>query len=567
MKDKITGAKALMRALKAEGVKTIFGYPGGSIMPTYDALFDYTRGEKKCFDHILVRHEQAAVHAAEGYARVSGDVGVALVTSGPGATNTLTGVADAMLDSTPIVVIAGQVAIGALGTDAFQEVDLVGLAQPISKWSYQIRHAEDIAWAVSRAFYIARSGRPGPVVLDFPRNAQVEEIDWEPRKVDFVRSYVADPELEEEDVRKAAELINHAKRPLALVGQGVELGNAQEELKAFLEKADIPAGRTMLGLSALPSDHPLNVGMLGMHGNYAVNLKEQECDVLIAIGMRFSDRVTGNTKTYAKQAKIIHLDIDHSEIDKNVKTDVAVVADCKTSLPAITALLDKNSHAEWRASFKALDEKEREKVIEPAIHPQAGPLLMGEVVNAVAEQAPKGTVLVTDVGQNQLFATRYFKYPQKRSICTSGGLGTMGYGMPAAIGATFATDRKVVCFMGDGGFQMNIQELGTIMEQKSPVKMILLNNNYLGNVRQWQDMFWRRRKSFTKMLNPCYELIAQGYGIGYEAVTDRRCLAAAIDKMLTTEGPYILECAIMEEDNVLPMTPPGMNVNDMMLEV
>ena len=567
MKDKITGSKALMRALQAEGVKTIFGYPGGSIMPTYDALFDYTRGEKKCFDHILVRHEQAAVHAAEGYARVSGDVGVALVTSGPGATNTLTGVADAMLDSTPIVVIAGQVAIGALGTDAFQEVDLVGLAQPISKWSYQIRHAEDIAWAVSRAFYIARSGRPGPVVLDFPRNAQVEEIDWEPRKVDFVRSYVADPELEEEDVRKAAELINHAKRPLALVGQGVELGNAQEELKAFLEKADIPAGRTMLGLSALPSDHPLNVGMLGMHGNYAVNLKEQECDVLIAIGMRFSDRVTGNTKTYAKQAKIIHLDIDHSEIDKNVKTDVAVVADCKTSLPAITALLDKNSHAEWRASFKALDEKEREKVIEPAIHPQAGPLLMGEVVNAVAEQAPKGTVLVTDVGQNQLFATRYFKYPQKRSICTSGGLGTMGYGMPAAIGATFATDRTVVCFMGDGGFQMNIQELGTIMEQKSPVKMILLNNNYLGNVRQWQDMFWRRRKSFTKMLNPCYELIAQGYGIGYEAVTDRRCLAAAIDKMLTTEGPYILECAIKEEDNVLPMTPPGMNVNDMMLEV
>ena len=567
MKDKITGAKALMRALQAEGVKTIFGYPGGSIMPTYDALYDYTRGEKKCFDHILVRHEQAAVHAAEGYARVSGDVGVALVTSGPGATNTLTGVADAMLDSTPIVVIAGQVAIGALGTDAFQEVDLVGLAQPISKWSYQIRHAEDIAWAVSRAFYIARSGRPGPVVLDFPRNAQVEEIDWEPRKVDFVRSYVADPELEEEDVRKAAELINRAKRPLALVGQGVELGKAQEELKAFLEKADIPAGRTMLGLSALPSDHPLNVGMLGMHGNYAVNLKEQECDVLIAIGMRFSDRVTGNTKTYAKQAKIIHLDIDHSEIDKNVKTDVAVVADCKTSLPAITALLNKNSHAEWRASFKALDEKEREKVIEPAIHPQAGPLLMGEVVNAVAEQAPKGTVLVTDVGQNQLFATRYFKYPQKRSICTSGGLGTMGYGMPAAIGATFATDRTVVCFMGDGGFQMNIQELGTIMEQKSPVKMILLNNNYLGNVRQWQDMFWRRRKSFTKMLNPCYELIAQGYGIGYEAVTDRRCLAAAIDKMLTTEGPYILECAIMEEDNVLPMTPPGMNVNDMMLEV
>lgn len=556
-----------MRALQAEGVKVIFGYPGGAIMPVYDSLFDYTRGEKKCFDHILVRHEQGATHAAEGYARVSGEVGVALVTSGPGATNTLTGVADAMMDSTPIVVIAGQVAIGTLGTDAFQEVDLVGVAQPICKWAYQIRHAEDIAWAVSRAFYIARSGRPGPVVLDFPRNAQVEEIEWEPKKVDFIRSYVATPKLKEEAVRQAAELINNAKRPLALVGQGVELGHAQEELKTFLEKADIPAGRTMLGLSALPSDHPLNVGMLGMHGNYAVNLKEQECDVLIAIGMRFSDRVTGNIKTYAKQAKVIHLDIDRSEIDKNVRTDVAVVADCKESLPAITALLNKNNHQEWRDSFKALDEKERTKVIEPAIHPTEGPLLMGEVVNAVAEHAPKGTVLVTDVGQNQLFATRYFKYPMKRSICTSGGLGTMGYGMPAAIGATFATDRTVVCFMGDGGFQMNIQELGTIMEQQSPVKMVLLNNNYLGNVRQWQDMFWMRRKSFTKMMNPCYEQIAKGYGIAYEAVTDRANLAAAIDKMLTTEGPYILECAIKEEDNVLPMTPPGMNVNDMMLEV
>ena len=567
LRDRITGSKALMRALQAEGVKTIFGYPGGSIMPVYDALYDYTRGEKKVFDHILVRHEQGATHAAEGYARVSSEVGVALVTSGPGVTNTLTGIADAMLDSTPIVVIAGQVPIGALGTDAFQEVDLVGVSQPISKWSYQIRRAEDVAWAVSRAFYIARSGRPGPVVLDFAKNAQVEEIDWEPKKVDFIRSYVPYPKLNEDTVRQAAELINHAKKPLALVGQGVELGNAQEELKAFLEKADIPAGRTMLGLSALPSDHPLNVGMLGMHGNYAVNLKEQECDVLIAIGMRFSDRVTGNTKTYAKQAKIIHLDIDRSEIDKNVKTDVAVVADCKESLPAITALLNKNNHQEWRDSFKELDQKERTKVIEPAIHPADGPLLMGEIVNAVAEQAPKGSVLVTDVGQNQLFATRYFKYTQNRSICTSGGLGTMGYGMPAAIGATFATNRTVCCFMGDGGFQMNIQELGTIMEQQSPVKMILMNNHYLGNVRQWQDMFWMRRKSFTKMLNPCYESIAQGYGIPYQAVTDRKDLAAAVEKMLATKGPYILECAIKEDDNVLPMTPPGMNVNEMMLEI
>ena len=544
-----------MRALKAEGVKTIFGYPGGSIMPVYDALFDYTRGEKKCFDHILVRHEQGATHAAEGYARVSGEVGVALVTSGPGVTNTLTGIADAMLDSTPIVVIAGQVAISTLGTDAFQEVDLVGVAQPISKWSYQIRHAEDVAWAVSRAFYIARTGRPGPVVLDFPKNAQLEEIDWEPMKVNFVRSYVPYPKLDAETVRQAAELINNAKKPLALVGQGVELGNAQSELVKFLEKADIPAGRTMLGLSALPSNHPLNVGMLGMHGNYAVNLKEQECDVLIAIGMRFSDRVTGNLKTYAKQAKIIHLDIDRSEIDKNVKT-------------AITALINKNDHKEWRDSFRHLDEMERTKVIEPAIHPKDGPLLMGEVVNAVAEQSPDDTVLVTDVGQNQLFATRYFKYHHNRSICTSGGLGTMGYGMPAAIGATFAAPKRTVCcFMGDGGFQMCIEELGTIMEQQAPVKMIVMNNHYLGNVRQWQDMFWLRRKSFTKMLNPNYELIAQGYGIPYAAVTDRKDLSAAVNKMLSTDGPFILECAILEDDNVLPMTPPGMDIDKMMLEI
>ena len=562
--EKITGAEALMRSLLNEGVETLFGYPGGAIMPVYDALYDYTDR----LNHILVRHEQGATHAAEGYARVSGEVGVALVTSGPGVTNTLTGIADAMLDSTPIVVIAGQVPIAALGTDAFQEVDLVGVSQPISKWSYQIRRAEDVAWAVSRAFYIARTGRPGPVVLDFAKNAQTEEIDWEPQKVNFIRSYVPYPKLDHEAVRKAAELINNAKKPLALVGQGVELGNAQEELKRFLEKANIPAGRTMLGLSALPSDHPLNMGMLGMHGNYAVNLKEQECDVLIAIGMRFSDRVTGNLKTYAKQAKIIHLDIDRSEIDKNVKTDVAVVADCKESLPALTELIQPNNHQEWIESFKPLDEMERVKVIEPAIHPKEGPLLMGEVVNAVAEVTKGDAILVTDVGQNQLFATRYFKYPKKRSICTSGGLGTMGYGMPAAIGATFAApDRTVCCFMGDGGFQMCIEELGTIMEQKAPVKMILMNNHYLGNVRQWQDMFWLRRKSFTKMMNPNYELIAQGYGIPYQAVVDRQDLQAAVAKMLATEGPYILECAILEEDNVLPMTPPGMNVDQMMLEI
>lgn len=567
-KETITGAEALMRALVNEGVTTIFGYPGGSIMPVFDALYDYTRGEKKAFNHILVRHEQAAAHAAEGYARVSGNVGVCLVTSGPGATNTLTGVADAMMDSTPMVVIAGQVGVGVLGTDAFQEVDLVGVAQPISKWSYQIRKPEDVAWAVSRAFYIARSGRPGPVVLDFPKNAQVHTTEWQPKHVDFVRSYMPYPKLNMEAVAKAADIINNAKKPLALVGQGVELGNAQNELVDFLEKADIPAARTLLGLSALPSNHPLNMGMLGMHGNYAPNVKEQECDVIIAIGMRFSDRVTGLQSTYAKQAKIIHLDIDHSEIDKCIKTDVAVIADCKESLPAITKLLNKAEHREWRDSFAKYDEMERKQVIEPAIHPTEGPLLMGEVVNAVAEATNGEAVLVTDVGQNQMFSSRYFKYHRNRSIVTSGGLGTMGYGIPAAIGATFgAPDRTVCMFCGDGGFQMSIQELGTIMEQQAPVKMILLNNNYLGNVRQWQDMFFNRRKSFTKMLNPCYEQVAAAYGIEYQAVTEREQLQDAIKRMLNTDGPFIMECAIKEDDNVLPMTPPGKTVDEMLLEI
>ena len=567
-KETITGAEALMRALVNEGVTTIFGYPGGSIMPVFDALYDYTRGEKKAFNHILVRHEQAAAHAAEGYARVSGNVGVCLVTSGPGATNTLTGVADAMMDSTPMVVIAGQVGVGVLGTDAFQEVDLVGVAQPISKWSYQIRRPEDVAWAVSRAFYIARSGRPGPVVLDFPKNAQVHTTEWQPKHVDFVRSYMPYPKLNMEAVAKAADIINNAKKPLALVGQGVELGNAQNELVDFLEKADIPAARTLLGLSALPSNHPLNMGMLGMHGNYAPNVKEQECDVIIAIGMRFSDRVTGLQSTYAKQAKIIHLDIDHSEIDKCIKTDVAVIADCKESLPAITKLLNKAEHREWRDSFAKYDEMERKQVIEPAIHPTEGPLLMGEVVNAVAEATKGEAVLVTDVGQNQMFSSRYFKYHRNRSIVTSGGLGTMGYGIPAAIGATFGAPERTVCmFCGDGGFQMSIQELGTIMEQQAPVKMILLNNNYLGNVRQWQDMFFNRRKSFTKMLNPCYEQVAAAYGIEYQAVTEREQLQDAIKRMLDTDGPFIMECAIKEDDNVLPMTPPGKTVDEMLLEI
>ena len=557
-----------MRSLKFEGVKTIFGYPGGSIMPVFDALYGYTRGENRTFDHVLVRHEQAAVHAAQGYARVSGDVGVCLVTSGPGATNTLTGVADAMMDSTPIVVIAGQVGVDALGTDAFQEVDLVGVAQPISKWSYQIRRAEDVAWAVSRAFYIARSGRPGPVVLDFTKNAQVASAEYHTAKVDFVRSYVAYPVLDDRQVARAAEIINNAQKPLALVGQGVELGNAHNELTEFLEKADIPAARTLLGLSALPSEHPLNVGMLGMHGNYAPNIKEQECDVLIAIGMRFSDRVTCNLATYARQAKIIHLDIDRSEIDKNVMTDVAVVADCKVSLPAITRLLRKNSHREWRESFMPLYDMEYEKVIRPATLPESGPLLMAEVVNAVALATQGDAVLVTDVGQNQMFASRYFKYGKKRSMVSSGGLGTMGFGLPAAIGATFgAQDRTVCMFCGDGGFQMSIQELGTIMERQAPVKMILMNNNYLGNVRQWQDMFFDGRRSFTSMLNPMYCDIAKAYGIPYGVVTDRAVLHAEIDRMLSVKGPFLLECAVKEEDNIMPMTPPGKSVDEMMLEI
>ncbi len=566
--NKITGAEALMLSLKAEGVETIFGYPGGSIMPTYDALYDYTIGEKKSFEHILVRHEQAATHAAEGYARVSGRVGVTLVTSGPGVTNTLTGVADAMMDSTPIVVIAGQVATSVLGSDAFQEVDLVSVSQPITKWAYQIRRAEDIPWAVSRAFFIAKSGRPGPVVLDFTKNAQTQLFEYKPTKVEFIRSYIPSPELDMEAVREAAQLINNAKKPMALVGQGVELGNAQHELKAFLEKADIPAGRTLMGLSALPSNHPLNMGMLGMHGSYAVNLKEQEADVLIAIGMRFSDRVTGNLERYAKQAKIIHLDIDPSEIDKNVKTTIAVVADCKISLPAITALLDDADHTEWKNSFIPLREKEIRNVITPATKPTSGPLLMGEVAHYVAEATDSSAVLVTDVGQNQLMSARYFKFHKSRSIATSGGLGTMGYGLPAAMGATYgAPERTVCCFMGDGGLQMMIQEFGTIMEHQIPVKMILLNNNFLGNVRQWQDMFFHHKRSFTPMCNPDFGLVAKAYDIPYRRVENREDLPSAINEMLATKGPFLLETIIKADANVEPMTAPGQAVDEMMLNV
>jgi len=564
MTNKITGAEALMRSLEAEGVTTLFGYPGGAIMPVYDALYDH----QQTLNHILVRHEQGAVHAAQGYARVSGRTGVAIVTSGPGATNTVTGVADAMIDSTPIVVISGQVGAAMLGTDAFQEVDVVGMTQPISKWNYQIRRAEDVAWAVSRAFYIARSGRPGPVVLDFTRNAQVGEIDFEPAHVDFIRSYVPVPKPNMEAICEAARLINNAVKPFVLVGQGVELAGAQAELRAFIEKAQIPVGCTLLGLSALPSDHPLNKGMLGMHGNLGPNVMTNQCDVLIAIGMRFDDRVTGNLKTYARQAKIIHFDIDPSEIGKLVRPDCKVIGDCRQTLNALLPLIEETTHQSWVDGFAPYAEREYNKVIRRAIHPTEGPLLMGEVVRAVSEASRHEAILVTDVGQNQMFAARYFQFSHPRSIVTSGGLGTMGFGLPAAIGATFgAPDRTVCFFCGDGGLQMTIQELGTIMEQGAPVKIILLNNNFLGNVRQWQAMFWQKRYSFTPMQNPDYELIARAYGIPARTVVERADLDGAIREMLATPGPYLLQCAVMEEDNVLPMTPPGSNVDEMLLEV
>ena len=536
-------------------------------MPVYDALYDYTYGDKKAFDHILVRHEQGAIHAAQGFARVSGEVGTVIVTSGPGVANTLTGIADAMIDSTPIVVIAGQVGVGVLGTDAFQELDLITVAQPICKWVYQIRRPEDISWAVSKAYYLAKSGRPGPVVLDFPKNAQVSKCEYVPETVNFVRSYIPSPSPKHDKLEEAATLINSAKKPLALVGQGVELANAHEELKTFIEKANIPAGRTMLGLSALASNHPLNVGMLGMNGNYAPNIKQQEADVVIAIGMRFSDRVTGNVKTYLKQAKIIHIDIDHAEINKNVQVDVPIVADCKIALPMLTALVNKAEHKEWIESFKSLQEREQEKVIKKAIHPTEGPLLMGEIAHVVSEATKGMNVTVTDVGQNQLFSTRYSKYLTPRSIITSGGLGTMGFCLPAAIGATFAEKtRPVVAFMGDGGLQMTIQELGTIMEYHCPVKIVLMNNNFLGNVRQWQNMFFKKRYSFTHMLNPNYEEICTAYKIPYLKVSDRKYLAEAVEKMLKTDGPFFLETVIKEEDDVMPMTAPGCSVDDMMLE-
>ncbi|MDR0546780.1 MAG: biosynthetic-type acetolactate synthase large subunit [Dysgonamonadaceae bacterium] len=561
-KNKILGSEALLESLIHEGVNTIFGYPGGQAIPIYDALYDC----KDRINHILVRHEQGATHAAQGYARVSGKVGVTLVTSGPGVANTITGIADAMMDSTPIVVIAGQVPTTLLGTDAFQEVDVIGVTQPITKWAYQVRSADEIAWAVARAFYIASTGRPGPVVLDITKNAQTSTVDYQPLTIHHVRSYIPVPDMNPEKIAEAARLINQAEKPLALVGQGVILGNAEKELLNFLQKADIPAASTMLGLSALPSGEPLNVGMLGMHGNVAPNLKTNECDVLIAIGMRFDDRVTGDLSQYAKQAKIVHFDIDPAEIDKNVKADVAVLGDAKKTLPAVTQLLEEKKHSDWRKSFQPHWEKETQTVIQQEIHPGSGALKMGEVVNKISEATGNQAVLVTDVGQNQMMGVRYFKYSHTRSVVTSGGLGTMGFGLPAAMGAKFgAPDRTICLFVGDGGLQMTIQELGTIMQYQIDVKIILLNNSWLGMVRQWQELFWKERYSETEMHNPDFIKIASAYSIPGRSVDTREALDEAIAEMLATSGPYFLEAKVAPDTMVYPMVPAGAAVTNILV--
>lgn len=562
-KVNISGSEALIRSLLAEGVDTVFGYPGGAIMPVFDALYDH----KNDIKHILVRHEQGAIHAAQGYARVSRKTGVALVTSGPGATNAVTGITDAMMDSTPLVVISGQVTSGLLGSDAFQEADVIGITQPITKWAYQVRRAEEIPWAVSRAFYIARSGRPGPVVLDITKDAQINKLDYAYSRTSFLRSYIPFPDPETENIKAAAELINRAQKPLALVGQGVILGNAEQELLAFLEKGGIPFASTILGLSAIPSDHPLNTGMLGMHGNIAPNMNTNACDVLIAIGMRFDDRVTGDLNTYARQAKIIHFDIDLAEMDKNVKTTVKVLGNAKDTLPLVTALIEERKHTEWLETFGQYKKKEFDCVIKAELYPEnGGELKMGEVVNKVSEATKHKAICVTDVGQHQMMATRYFKSTLPRSMVISGGLGTMGFGLPAGIGAKYgAPDRTICIFVGDGGLQMSIQELGTILEYNIDVKIILLNNNYLGMVRQWQELFFDERYSETHLKNPDFVKIAEAYGIRGRKVTDRKELDGAIEEMLSHKGAYLLEAVVETKGMVYPMVPAGGSVTDILI--
>jgi acetolactate synthase-1/2/3 large subunit len=561
--EEISGSEIVMRSLLAEGVETIFGYPGGAIMPIYDALFDHTEKIK----HILVRHEQGAIHAAQGFARVSGRPGVVFATSGPGATNLVTGLADAQIDSTPVVCITGQVFAHLLGTDAFQETDVINITTPVTKWNYQVTDASEISETLAKAFYIANSGRPGPVVVDITKNAQIQKVPFAGhQKCDHIRSYRPKPNVRKEYVEQAAALINAAERPFVIFGQGVILGGAEKEFISFIEKAGLPAAWTIMGMSAIPTDHPLAVGMLGMHGNYGPNLLTNECDVLIAVGMRFDDRVTGRLDKYAKQAKVVHLDIDPAEIDKNVKATVPVWGDCKETLPMLTALLEKKDHRQWIARFEDCYKKEKAKVIDHELHPSSEVMSMGEVIDILNTLTQGEAVIVTDVGQHQMVACRYAAMKTTKSNITSGGLGTMGFALPAAIGAKFgAPGRTVVAVIGDGGFQMTIQELGTIMQYHTDVKVLILNNNFLGMVRQWQQLFHERRYSFVDIQSPDFVQVAKGYGIAGASVNKREQLADALKKMLQHPGAYLLEVMVGKENNVFPMVPQGRGVAEIVL--
>ena len=564
MTKRITGAEAIFRGLLAEGVDTVFGYPGGAILPVYDKLYDYTDRLR----HILARHEQGAIHAAQGYARVSGKTGVVIVTSGPAASNVVTGLADAYADSTPLVVITGQVAVNFLGSDAFQEIDVVGITQPITKWTHQVRRAEDLNEALARAFYIASTGRPGPVVLDIAKDAQLGLTDDDYTPCRYIRSYNPNPVVSSDDLERAAALINSSQRPMILSGRGVMISQAEDELRRLAEKVEIPVACTLLGLSTIPSDHRLYMGMLGMHGNVAPNVNTNRADLIVAVGMRFDDRVTGDTSRYAPDARIIHIDIDSSEFDKNVTADVHIHGDAREVLAGLLPLVDKASHKVWLNSFERHAEVERQKVSFAATAPgdPDGPMRMGEVASKVSAATGDRAVLVTDVGQNQMFSSRYFRFTEPRSIITSGGLGTMGFGLPAAIGAKLAAPERTVClFTGDGGLQMTIQELGTIMEYHADVKIILLNNRFLGNVRQWQELFFKSRFSQTPLLNPRFDLIAEAYGVGYRRVATSGELDAGIAAMLSHDGAFLLDVNIDETDKVFPMTPVGGAVDTIML--
>ena len=559
----MTGSQALLESFLIEGVDTLFGYPGGAIIPVYDALYDY----RDRLRHILVRHEQGAVHAAQGYARVSGRVGVCLVTSGPGATNTVTGLADALMDSTPLVLVTGQVGSSLLGTDAFQETNFVGITQAVTKWNCQVKRTEDIPAAMAKAFYVARSGRPGPVVVDITKDAQCGTAPFRYEKLVSIRSYVPVPEPDPARLDEAARLIDEARHPLVMVGQGVILGNAEAELKAFLDRSGMPVASTLLGLSAVPTDSPQYVGMLGMHGNYGPNIKNRDCDLLVAVGMRFDDRVTGNPAHFGENARVIHLEIDPAEIGKIVPADVPVAGDVRQTLPMLTERIRKRDHSGWIAEFRACDRIEAERVIRPATRPDGGGIRMGEAVDTVARAFANDAVVVTDVGQQQMFATRYFGFRRTRSLVTSGGLGTMGFGLPAAIGAKLgAPERDVVLFVGDGGLQMTIQELGTIFQSRIPVKIVLLNNTFLGMVRQWQELFYDSRYSFTELVNPDFGLIARANGLGYRRVEHRGELAEAVAEMKAAAGAFLLEVCVESQENVFPMVPAGAPVAEIRLE-